>query len=521
MKNPILEQFILESRDYLQRVGEILIKLEEEQSKDLLNELFRIVHTLKGNSGLFNFSAMTKLLHASEDLMNSLRDETISYSSHIADILLESMDIVSQMIDEVEAYGEPQLSTNERAQEKALLIREILSEKKQIETSEVLKLTSEEKTSKHYDYLVIPEEFRIKIVKAFFEGKNPIIVKYMPEEECFYKGEDPLFYVRKIPETIWSRFYLREKIEDIATFDIYRCITNFEAVTTADEETLKEHFKYILDQIEFIKPEIVSFIVPHGDKNGGPVYEDFVLDFRELLKSESIDILKNSLRALKELTSPTLFVASCLRWIEALIDYIPKSTPYIEALLRSIETLEPPMFDKIMETKKSEVEEIKVEKPIKTLEIPAELFRVFEEQRKVLEKIKDKDENIRRNTISSIILSLENAIKSLKNEELLEKFKREVKEENLETILSFIDEFIKEEKIITEEAKQLTETQTVKTQKEERIIYKSEEPTTAKFLKVDEEKVNRLMNLIGELVVAKNSLLYLSKKVEREYGIAS
>ncbi|MDW7998470.1 MAG: chemotaxis protein CheA, partial [Thermodesulfovibrio sp.] len=121
----------------------------------------------------------------------------------------------------------------------------------------------------------------------------------------------------------------------------------------------------------------------------------------------------------------------------------------------------------------------------------------------------------------SIILSLENAIKSLKNEELLEKFKREVKEENLETILSFIDEFIQREKSITEEVKQLTETQTVKTQKEERIISKSEEPTTTKFLKVDEEKVNRLMNLIGELVVAKNSLLYLSKKVEREYGIAS
>lgn len=521
MKNPILEQFILESRDYLQRVGEILIKLEEEQSKDLLNELFRIVHTLKGNSGLFNFSAMTKLLHASEDLMNSLRDETISYSSQIADILLESMDIVSQMIDEVEAYGEPQLSTNERAQQKALLIREILSEKKQIETSDAPKHKSEEKTLKHYDYLVIPEEFRIKIVKAFFEGKNPIIVKYMPEEECFYKGEDPLFYVRKIPETIWSRFYLREKIDDIMTFDIYRCITNFEAVTTADEETLKEHFKYVLDQIEFIKPEIVSFIVPHGDKNGGPVYEDFVLDFRELLKSESIDILKNSLRAIKELTAPTLFVASCLRWIEALIDYTPKSTPYIEALIRSIETLEPPMFDKILDSKKFEAEEIKVEKPIKTFEIPAELFRVFEEQRKVLEKIKDKDENIRRNTISSIILSLENAFKSIKNEELLEKFKREVKEENLETIISFIDEFIKEEKIITEEVKQLTETQTVKTQKEERIISKSEEPTTTKFLRVDEEKVNRLMNLISELVVAKNSLLYLLKKVEREYGIAS
>jgi chemotaxis protein histidine kinase CheA len=56
MSNPLIEQFIIESRDYLQRIGEILIALEEKgEDKDLLNELFRIVHTLKGNSGLFDF----------------------------------------------------------------------------------------------------------------------------------------------------------------------------------------------------------------------------------------------------------------------------------------------------------------------------------------------------------------------------------------------------------------------------------------------------------------------------------
>jgi len=66
MSNPLIEQFIIESRDYLQRIGEILIALEEKgEDKDLLNELFRIFHTLKGNSGLFDFPSMTKLLHSS------------------------------------------------------------------------------------------------------------------------------------------------------------------------------------------------------------------------------------------------------------------------------------------------------------------------------------------------------------------------------------------------------------------------------------------------------------------------
>jgi two-component system chemotaxis sensor kinase CheA len=102
MSNTLIEQFILESKDYLQRIGEILIALEEEgEDKDLLNELFRLVHTLKGNSGLFDFASMTRLLHASEDLMNLVREGVIPYSSDIADTLLESMDIVSIMIDEI------------------------------------------------------------------------------------------------------------------------------------------------------------------------------------------------------------------------------------------------------------------------------------------------------------------------------------------------------------------------------------------------------------------------------------
>ncbi len=228
MKNPLLEQFIVESRDYIQKIGEILIKLEEKgESITLLNELFRLVHTLKGNSGLFDFPMMTKLLHASEDLMNLLREGKLKYSSEIADLFLESMDIVSQMIDEVEIYGEPQLSTNEMAKEKTLLIREILSEKKTTEQTR-----EENQISESFDYSVIPEEIRIKMLREIFEGKSVTLINYCPEKECFYKGEDPLLLVKSTPEIIWGKAYLREKVEDIEAFDIYSCIMNFLIIST-------------------------------------------------------------------------------------------------------------------------------------------------------------------------------------------------------------------------------------------------------------------------------------------------
>jgi two-component system chemotaxis sensor kinase CheA len=87
--NPLLEQFIQEARDFLQNIGEKLIALEDDPcSSELMTELFRYVHTLKGNSGLFDFPEMTRVLHAGEDLMDAVRSNRLAYSRDLADRLL-------------------------------------------------------------------------------------------------------------------------------------------------------------------------------------------------------------------------------------------------------------------------------------------------------------------------------------------------------------------------------------------------------------------------------------------------
>ena len=65
---PLLEQFLSEARDFLQSIGERLLQLEATPGDSaLIDELFRLVHTLKGNSGLFDLPELTRVLHAAED----------------------------------------------------------------------------------------------------------------------------------------------------------------------------------------------------------------------------------------------------------------------------------------------------------------------------------------------------------------------------------------------------------------------------------------------------------------------
>ena len=101
--NPLLDQFLGESRDAIQSIGEKLMQLETApDDQALMDELFRLVHTLKGNSGLFELPELIRVLHAAEDLMDTVRAGRTAYSQALADQLLEAMDFVSAVLDEIQ-----------------------------------------------------------------------------------------------------------------------------------------------------------------------------------------------------------------------------------------------------------------------------------------------------------------------------------------------------------------------------------------------------------------------------------
>ena len=107
--SPLLQQFVSETRDLLQSISEQLLEVEKADDKQTtLNELFRIVHTLKGNTGLFEFPDLTRVLHAGEDVMSEARERPEIWDQALTDLLFESMDYVSSFCDSLEENnGEP------------------------------------------------------------------------------------------------------------------------------------------------------------------------------------------------------------------------------------------------------------------------------------------------------------------------------------------------------------------------------------------------------------------------------
>jgi two-component system chemotaxis sensor kinase CheA len=85
--------FLQEAEEQLQLLDEDIIRLEKEaHNADLLQEIFRAAHTLKGSSGMLGFTRMAELTHHMEDVLDKVRKGLLEVTPGLVDALLESLD---------------------------------------------------------------------------------------------------------------------------------------------------------------------------------------------------------------------------------------------------------------------------------------------------------------------------------------------------------------------------------------------------------------------------------------------
>ena len=106
-RQEILSDFLAESSEMLEALDQHFVKLETEPTNaDLLNEIFRAMHSMKGSAGFLGFTHLVEVAHQGESLLNKLRQGEMSVSPFIIDIILESVDIVKLLHADIRETGE-------------------------------------------------------------------------------------------------------------------------------------------------------------------------------------------------------------------------------------------------------------------------------------------------------------------------------------------------------------------------------------------------------------------------------
>lgn len=92
--------FISEAGEQTEAIETLLLELEEQpDNRELLDNLFRCAHTVKGSAGIFGLNKVVEFTHHVETLLDKLRDGEISLTPEISTLLLQCNDQIKFLVD--------------------------------------------------------------------------------------------------------------------------------------------------------------------------------------------------------------------------------------------------------------------------------------------------------------------------------------------------------------------------------------------------------------------------------------
>ena len=101
-----LDAFLDETDDNVKRLDDLMLALEKNMvDMDVINEIFRAAHTLKGMAGTMGFTNMMGLTHAMEDRLDAARKGTRPLEENDMNMLFKGLDTLQEMADSIRGGG--------------------------------------------------------------------------------------------------------------------------------------------------------------------------------------------------------------------------------------------------------------------------------------------------------------------------------------------------------------------------------------------------------------------------------
>ena len=255
--NQYMQMFIEESQDNLQRLNENLLKLEKDpEDLAILNEIFRIAHTLKGMSGTMGFTKMQNLTHNAENVLSELRTGAIKVSTGLIDVLFESLDALENYVDEIIRTG---VEGHEEYSNIIVSLNGILESKdgksantKQV-NEEIIVLSDENATNE----FALPDAQQTVVREAQRQALNVYRTQITLSPQCVLKSARSFIIFREL-ESIGEIIHTipsTQEIED-EKFDL-----TFEIVivTSHMEDDVKE---ILMNVVEVDQADVTRVVVP-------------------------------------------------------------------------------------------------------------------------------------------------------------------------------------------------------------------------------------------------------------------
>lgn len=225
----LLAQFLVEGPELVQQGADALFALERTPGdRRSLDDAFRALHTLKGSAGLFDMPPLENALHAAEDALGAVREGRRQLTQAVLTALLAALTQTERWLTALQESGD--------LPPDALQIADAL--------------------------------IRALDDSAHGAGqKNSALtaIRYRPDTQCFFRGDDPIKLMRGVPKLIALKIGLRPQEDGGAPYDPFTCLLELDAVSAASPDELRAVFRFVLDQVELTSVESGAVVAETGE----------------------------------------------------------------------------------------------------------------------------------------------------------------------------------------------------------------------------------------------------------------
>ncbi len=227
IQQAVLETFHTETQELLMELESALLELEEyPEEQELIDRVFRALHTIKGNGGMFGFEGISRFTHDMENVYDLVRGGSLKINKEIIDLTLAARDVISEMIKDPE------------------------------EEDPDLKVKADEILQAFELYLPKNTGGDTKTVTLSLDGVPDINnktyrIRFTPDQDIFLSGTNPLLLLKELASlgkaTVIPNL---NQLPDLYELDPEMCFFSWNIILTTDAgiDPIKDVFIFVEDR---------------------------------------------------------------------------------------------------------------------------------------------------------------------------------------------------------------------------------------------------------------------------------
>ncbi len=222
------KKFIEEAVDLIDDLEKTVLELEDNTHDiDIVQRIFRIMHTLKGNSSMFGFEQIDRFTHHMETIYDQVRSGERAVTQATLDATLRSVDHLKNLLDEAGQESEQLM----QEQETLMKQMDAIIEGRAVDAESVS--VAEEAPKVSTTAPASPSQSAAGGSKKEYET---FFIRYAPVTDIFNNGTNPLYQVDELQALGVSKIKVHfDKIPSLAEIEPSFCYTSWEIILATDK----------------------------------------------------------------------------------------------------------------------------------------------------------------------------------------------------------------------------------------------------------------------------------------------